>query len=100
VEVARKDTPAGVPFRIVEAEDMPEKDETRNRWSADFSNPDGYGIGVEAWLAEQEAKRLEAEEAARQEAERLAEEEAERLAEEEAALAAEAAQTDGQESDQ
>lgn len=69
VEVARKDTPAGVPYRIIEVDDMPEKEETRNRWSADFSNPDGYGIGPEAWFAEQEAKRLAAEGADQQEAE-------------------------------
>lgn len=58
VEVARKDTPAGVPFRIVDAAELPEKDETRELWTADFSNPDGYGIGPEAWLAEQEELRL------------------------------------------
>lgn len=83
VEVARKDTPAGVPFRIIDADDMPEKDKTRNRWAADFSNPDGYGIGAEAWFAEQEAKRLAAEEVARKEAERLAAEEAKQAAEQE-----------------
>lgn len=54
LEVARKDTPAGVPFRIIDTQDIPQKDKTRNRWSADFSDPDGYGIGVEAWLAEQD----------------------------------------------
>jgi hypothetical protein len=57
MEVARKDTPPGVPFRIVDVSDIPEKDETRNRWMADFSHPDGFGIGAKAWFAEREAAR-------------------------------------------
>jgi hypothetical protein len=28
-------------------------------WAADFRNPDGYGIGAEAWFAEQAAKKDE-----------------------------------------
>lgn len=43
-EVARKDVPAGTPYRIVDA---------TAEWEPDFSNPDGYGIGAEAWFAEQ-----------------------------------------------
>lgn len=53
-EVARKDVPAGIPYRIVDEIDIPEDRSERNLWTADFSNPDGYGIGAEAWLAEQE----------------------------------------------
>lgn len=57
-DVARKDVPAGVPFLIVDMDELPVKDETRNQWYADFDNPDGYGIGPEAWFAEQEELRL------------------------------------------
>ena len=53
-EIARKDVPAGVPFLIVEASEFPQDDEFFEAWEADFSNPDGYGIGAEAWFAEQE----------------------------------------------
>jgi hypothetical protein len=51
-EVARKDVPANVPYIIVNRADIPEDREFRNAWEADFSNPDGYGIGAEAWHAE------------------------------------------------
>ncbi len=52
-EIARKDTPAGVPFRIISASDIPADRTYRKAWTADFSAPDGYGIGAEAWFAEQ-----------------------------------------------
>jgi len=60
-EVARKDVPAGVSYKIVDVADIPEDRTFRGAWEADFSNPDGVGIGAEAWFAEQEAKKLEAE---------------------------------------
>jgi hypothetical protein len=53
-EIARKDVPAGVPFLIVEDTELPATREDRYAWTADFSNPDGVGIGAEAWFAEQE----------------------------------------------
>jgi hypothetical protein len=53
-EVARKDVPAGIPYRIVDEADIPSDRSERDQWTADFSNPDGYGIGAEAWFAEQE----------------------------------------------
>ena len=46
--------PAGVPYKIVNSEDLPQDHTFFNAWEADFSNPDGYGIGAEAWFAEQE----------------------------------------------
>lgn len=55
-EVARKDVPAGTPYLIVEAADLPQDPTFRDAWEADFSNPDGYGIGSDAWFAEQAAK--------------------------------------------
>lgn len=44
-EVARKDVPAGIPYRIVDESDIPEDRSERDLWAADFSNPDGYGEG-------------------------------------------------------
>lgn len=55
-EIARKDVPAGVPYLIVNASDLPEDNEFFNAFEADFSNPDGVGIGADAWFAEQAAK--------------------------------------------
>jgi len=54
-EVARKDVPAGYPYRIVDAADIPSDRTERDLWLADFTNPDGHGIGAEAWFAEQES---------------------------------------------
>ncbi len=52
-EIARKDVPAGVPFRIIDASAIPTDRTYREAWTADFSEPDGHGIGAEAWFAEQ-----------------------------------------------
>jgi hypothetical protein len=52
-QVARKDVPANTPFLIVSTEDIPSDRTFRGAWEADFSNPDGYGIGAAAWFAEQ-----------------------------------------------
>jgi hypothetical protein len=60
-EVARKDVPAGVAYKIVDVADIPSDRTFRDAWEADFSTPDGVGIGADAWFAEQEAKKLEAE---------------------------------------
>lgn len=54
-EVARKDVPICVPFRIVATADIPSDRSQRELWTADFSQPDGYGIGPAAWFSEQEA---------------------------------------------
>ena len=52
-EIARKDVPAGIPFRIISASAIPQDRTYREAWTADFSAPDGHGIGAEAWFAEQ-----------------------------------------------
>lgn len=52
-QIARKDVPAGLPFLIVDATDIPTDRSQRAAWRADFSQPDGYGIGQEAFAAEQ-----------------------------------------------
>ena len=54
-DVCQKDVPAGVPYLIVSEDDIPSDRTFRNAWEADFSNPDGYGIGADAWFAQQEA---------------------------------------------
>lgn len=55
-EIARKDTPAGRPYLILDT--TPELMDFLffDAWEADFSNPDGIGIGAEAWFALQTAK--------------------------------------------
>ena len=54
-DVAQKDVPAGTPYLVVEDDVVPSDRTFRNAWEADFSNPDGYGIGPDAWFAQQEA---------------------------------------------
>jgi hypothetical protein len=48
-QIALKDVPEGRPFRIIEMSDLPEDGQYRNAWEADFTTPDGYGIGHAAW---------------------------------------------------
>ena len=42
-QIAKKDTPTGTPYLIVDATDVPSDRTDRHLWTADFSNPDGYG---------------------------------------------------------
>jgi len=55
-EIGRKDVPAGVAFRIIPTSAIPQDRTYREAWTADFSAPDGHGIGADAWFAEQAAK--------------------------------------------
>jgi hypothetical protein len=55
-EICRKDVPANKPYKIVDESVIPTDRTFRNAWEMDFSNPDGYGIGADAWFAEQAAK--------------------------------------------
>ena len=81
-EVAQKDVPAGTPYLIVSENDIPSDRTFRDAWEADFSNPDGYGIGADAYFA---AKAAEAEAEAEAEADIVDVEPAEEIpAEEEA----------------
>ena len=56
-EIAKKDVSAGKPYRIIDAELLPQDSTFFDAWEADFSDPDGigadYGIGsdnvVIAW---------------------------------------------------
>ena len=54
-DVAQKDVPAGVPYLLVDVTDIPSDRTFREAWEADFSNPDGYGIGADAYFAAKEA---------------------------------------------
>ena len=54
-DVCQKDVPAGTPYLVVEDDVIPSDRSFRNAWEADFSNPDGYGIGADAWFAEKAA---------------------------------------------
>lgn len=42
-EVVRLSVPTGAPYRVVSAEDIPSDRSERDLWTADFSEPDGYG---------------------------------------------------------
>ena len=53
-EVAAKDVPAGTPYRFIDSDDLPRDRDFRAAWDADFTDPDGYGIGAVAWFAQQE----------------------------------------------
>ena len=53
-QLARKDVPANVAYKIVDVADVPSDKTFRNAWEADFSSPDGHGVGADAWFAEQE----------------------------------------------
>ena len=55
-DLAAKDVPAGVPYKIVDAADIPTDRTFRNAWEADFSAPDGFGIGHDAWAAQKAAE--------------------------------------------
>lgn len=44
-----KDVPNGVPYRIIYKDQLPEDMRFFGAWRADFSEPDGHGIGAEAW---------------------------------------------------
>lgn len=49
-QLALKDVPAGKPYKIIEDSDVPTDRTFRNAWEADFSNPDGFGLGHDEWF--------------------------------------------------
>lgn len=55
-EIALKDVPTGIPYMIINSNELPENDEFFEAWEADFSQPDGYGMGYEAWKAMKDAQ--------------------------------------------
>lgn len=48
-EIARKDVPDGVPYKIIDRASLPEDLEG---FSPSFDAPDGFGIGHKKWFAE------------------------------------------------
>lgn len=42
-DLANKDVPAELPYLIVDVDDLPEDRTHRDLWTADFTEPDGYG---------------------------------------------------------
>ena len=53
-DVAQKDVPAGVPYLLVDSAVVPEDHTFFGAWEADFSNPDGHGLGADAYFAAQQ----------------------------------------------
>jgi hypothetical protein len=49
-QTAKKDVPEGVPYRIVDVNNLPANFDFFQAWECDFSNPDGYGLGYHAWM--------------------------------------------------
>ena len=50
-DVCKKDVPAGKPYFICDASELPPDRNFRNAWEVDISNPDGIGMGSEAYWA-------------------------------------------------
>ena len=42
-EIAAKDVPAGVPYKVIDAEDLPTDRTFRSAWEANIDAPDGVG---------------------------------------------------------
>ena len=42
-EIAAKDVPAGIPYKIVDVDDIPSDRTFRAAWEADITEPDGVG---------------------------------------------------------
>jgi hypothetical protein len=68
-EVAKKDVPYNTPYLIVADDIIPTDREYRDAWDADFSNPDGYGLGAQRWFIQQAAKVIESPDSTPQEIE-------------------------------
>lgn len=51
-DLARKDVPAGAAFKIVEIDEVPNDRTFRSAWEIEVANPDGFGIGQNAWFIE------------------------------------------------
>lgn len=52
-QVAEKDVPAGIPYLFIDETDpelFPQDRYFRGAWEADFSKPDGYGLGHDEWV--------------------------------------------------
>jgi hypothetical protein len=59
-ECSLKDVPYNVPFLFVPDESVPTDRTFRAAWAADFSQPDGYGMGAHRWFLQQYDGQTEA----------------------------------------
>ena len=50
-DIAKKDVPTGVAYKIVDTLTIPEDRTFRGAWEADITEPDGVGLGYDAWFA-------------------------------------------------
>lgn len=50
-DVARKDVPKGVPYKIVNREDIPQDRTFRDAWEMGEFTPDGYGDPDGYWIS-------------------------------------------------
>lgn len=57
-EIARKDVPAGKPYLLLDDADVPTDHTFFDAFTADFSTPDGFGIGADAWFSEKAANSV------------------------------------------
>jgi hypothetical protein len=48
-EIAAKDVPAGVPYKIIDAQDLPTDRTFRGAWEAQIDIPDGVGSESDAF---------------------------------------------------
>ena len=48
-DVALKDVPKGIPFKIIDTADVPSDRVFRDAWEADTSDFDGIGMGYDDW---------------------------------------------------
>jgi hypothetical protein len=48
-DIAKKDVPEGIPFRFIDRSELPSHVDLFEAWEADFSKPDGIGVGHKAW---------------------------------------------------
>ena len=51
-EIALKDVPEGIKFKIINRYDLPESMTFRDAWTADFTDHDGVGMGATAFFKE------------------------------------------------
>lgn len=54
-EIAAKDVPAGVPYKIVNVSDIPSDRTFRSAWEAQIGTPDGYGAESNEFAPKEEA---------------------------------------------
>jgi hypothetical protein len=63
-DCCEKDVPYNVPYLIVQDSEIPADRMFRDAWAADFTVPDGYGMGAQRWFIrkyDRETESLQAE---------------------------------------